>query len=765
MTPNTLPRSRIRARNQNRYVFSLTNSKRQTQHRPKLSQKLNDDDLNFLTNPKNGHASEVRAKRSRRNTKLTVAIVSGMMLVFMMDGILYKETEPIDLFSSELKGDTPIEPLRKKFEMKQYTQLQPQLRGGGGHNSFEYNRAFGKIEGAAYQENSPPIKFSRKEAVMHIPPPSNFYDSIVNDVAALVTGSKKLDDMKLVISFDGDPNSLKRKASSGLRSSPGALLPNQELRLERNRKFNPSKHMLSRLKTAPHKIAGLQCALYGGPNSDLETRDIVYWQDIKTDNDYISPFFYEDNDMADDENIRFKMGRDSHTKYITFEPNPGGFNNNRIAFENFLTLSAAMGRTLVIPPKLRIQLLDKGTEKQQYFSMDDFFHLDSLNNENVGVNVITMEEFLRREGVRGHFTRYASDETMFPPHNQTNWDYGQGAPINELWSYLRTVGYKADEWNNDCVGAFPSDAGGNNDLLNMMNVILYERDGRAFPDPLDFQGRPVPPQAPPMERLREILAGRRRLCLYTDEMQKSPLVHFPSDDQNKLFMQFYSFAFFEDFKQAAWTLRFVRDHLRYKDVIMCAAVRIIKEIEKNSLSRSNILGSYTSIHLRRVGGSFRENYRDSSLFGGVMNSLQAIEANSTIFVSTDESLDDDIFKMLRQKYNVLFLQDFQPLLEGINPNFYGMIEQLIAARAESFYGTYYSTFSGYICRLRGYYAAHDKKDGYNEGKLLNTFYINDSRRREYGIAKAVQRPFFAREYPLAWRNIDIGTAEKPKWFG
>jgi len=395
--------------------------------------------------------------------------------------------------------------------------------------------------------------------------------------------------------------------------------------------------------------------------------------------------------------------------------------------------------------------------------MDDFFHLDSMSKEIAGVNIITMDEFLLREAASGHFTRYASDEKMFPPRNETNWNAGEESPpIDELWEYLRAVGYKAEEWNNDCVGAFPSDTGGNQGLVDVLNGILAETDGRSFPTPLDFQGRPVPPNAPPIERLREIMAGRNRLCLYTDEMQSATLVHFPSGKAARLFMQYYSFAYFEDFRQAAWTHRLIRDHLRYKDVIMCAAARIIEAIKQRSRSVTNPYGKYHSLHLR--GNDFQDQYKETAMSAeALVRSLSSIETNSTLFVSTDERRDHEIFKLLHQKYKLIFLEDVQNLAEGLNANFHGMIEQIVAARADVFFGTYYSTYSGYICRLRGYYSMRDRQTGSEEGTLKKTFYITDQHKNEYGIHKAVQKPFFAREFPVAWRNINKGTAMWKGW--
>jgi len=396
--------------------------------------------------------------------------------------------------------------------------------------------------------------------------------------------------------------------------------------------------------------------------------------------------------------------------------------------------------------------------------MEDFFHLHTLTKEMKGVNIITMEEFLKREAASGHFTRYASDEKMLPPHNETVWDYGRGHPQEELWDYLRTVGYRAEAWNNECVGAFPSDAGGNSILVEMMEGISSRSDGREFPTPLDYQGRSVPFSAPPNERLREILAGRGRLCLYSDEMQDAALVHFPSGKEARLFMQFYAFSFFEDPRQASWSYRLIRDHLRYKDVIMCAAARIIEAIKQQSHSSSNPTGTYHSLHLRRTEGLFESQYKEAVISADeLMQSLLGIEANSTIYVASDEQKDHQIFISLREKYNIVMLEDFQNLVEGLNPNFWGMIEQMVAAKADTFFGTYYSTYSGFISRLRGYYSVLHEEEGHEEGILRKTFYITPQHKNEYAIAKAVQKPFFAREFPIAWRNINKGVTDGDKW--
>jgi len=88
-----------------------------------------------------------------------------------------------------------------------------------------------------------------------------------------------------------------------------------------------------------HKLAGLDCSAYGGPAKE-QAAEMVYWSDIPSDNAHLSPF-YDSN------------------KYMTFEPDPGGWNNIRMSMESVLAMAVAMGRTLVLPPRQGMYLLDK----------------------------------------------------------------------------------------------------------------------------------------------------------------------------------------------------------------------------------------------------------------------------------------------------------------------------------------------------------------------------------------------------------------------
>lgn len=66
-----------------------------------------------------------------------------------------------------------------------------------------------------------------------------------------------------------------------------------------------------------HKIAGLSCEAFGGPYEKDILSDVVYWSDIPSDASYQSPFYDPDGEE----------------KFMTFEPDGGGWNNIRMAME------------------------------------------------------------------------------------------------------------------------------------------------------------------------------------------------------------------------------------------------------------------------------------------------------------------------------------------------------------------------------------------------------------------------------------------------
>lgn len=138
------------------------------------------------------------------------------------------------------------------------------------------------------------------------------------------------------------------------------------------------------------------------------------------------------------------------------------------------------------------------------------------------------------------------------------------------------------------------------------------------------------------------------------------------------------------------------------------------------------------------------------------NVQDVIPPNTTVFIATDER-QKAFFKPLQEYYKVKFLDDYQyTLLVNINKNFYGMIDQLVAARGRNFYGCWHSTFTGYIMRMRGYHAAREQSPGYLDGILPSSYYyVPTSERNAMHSYVPLQGAFFNREFPTSWRQLDF----------
>jgi len=364
-----------------------------------------------------------------------------------------------------------------------------------------------------------------------------------------------------------------------------------------------------------------------------------------------------------------------------------------MAMETIVGLAIGMGRTLVLPPAQGMYLLKKDKQKQTTdFSFAHFFPMHEMAAENAGMELITTEEFLVLTW--GKLIDKNTHLPSFPPDNRTNWDGHDVKPYKE---WLRNVTYIEHWWKpGDCLAAFP--ASGNHKDMEYLRTLQDEVEGVSSNK---YKGHPVDVDAPPIDRLHENMAGRKELCIYNDEMQQQLVVHFMCYHKMRVryLVHFYCFLFFEDWRQDLWMKRFMRDHMRYIDEIQCAAAAIVGAVRDRARLRGYPGGNFDTFHIRRGDFQFKDTRIEAAEI--LANSKDVLTVNKTLYIATAERDKKFFDPIIKGGYAVVFLDDFKPLLKGVNTNYYGMIDQLVASRGDVFLGCWHSTFTGFIMRMRG----------------------------------------------------------------
>ena len=324
----------------------------------------------------------------------------------------------------------------------------------------------------------------------------------------------------------------------------------------------------------PH-LHSLKCEKYGGPSNDLAS-EMVYWYKIPSDETFLNPF------------QRKNMEEGIEEKFLIFEPDAAGWNNIRMSLETIITLAISMGRTIVLPPEKRIYLLweNKGGQQKHQFTFRDFFHLEEVEDEHPHLKFISMEEYLIKFGMTGQLkSKTAPFHVKYPPQNRTNWDGSDPQVMNQLWAYIQETSYMDESWKPmDSISYFPqydTDLGPERRAQIQDNVTKVAEDISHNRGEYQLLSKPFPVGSTSNYlRLRERLANRNQVCFYDNEMQKAKFVHFKHDWKtgDRFLLPYYTFHYFEDWQQDIWTKRFVRDHLRYNDELMCAAARVVDAI-------------------------------------------------------------------------------------------------------------------------------------------------------------------------------------------
>jgi hypothetical protein len=454
-------------------------------------------------------------------------------------------------------------------------------------------------------------------------------------------------------------------------------------------------------------------AKHGTIQCDENFDELAYWNDPQgdLDVDFVSPFTPSDT---------------TEKRYITFEPDRGGWNNIRMALEIVIVFAHATGRTLVLPPNTPFyRLTDQSGNGAKHHGFADFIDLEhpALRNK---VEMISMTEFLEREGggkiftlpqgKEGQLIRNSADHCFYIAKSNYSCSY--------IYGFLRKEGFVPElQASKDCL-IF--------DKVHQAAKVEYNDEELFDLLPEDEQ-----------EKITNFCKKRKPTFYGGNELDTVPLIHFQGGEKHhRLLNHFYAFLFFADDKIDHYYKRFVRDFMHYGDNIFCTAGKVIRALQDEAAKAG--ITSFSALHVRR--GDFQYQKVKISAEDWYENTKDLFpDPREIIYVATDER-DRKFFEPLAQQHNLRFLDDFKEIaqLDQLDPNLFGMIDTVIASRGRLFVGTWFSTFTGFINRMRGYHGMSGTTSYYSTpDRKFNTHKWVDP-----------EKDLIAREWPTAWVGID-----------
>ncbi len=245
--------------------------------------------------------------------------------------------------------------------------------------------------------------------------------------------------------------------------------------------------------------------------------------------------------------------------------------------------------------------------------------------------------------------------------------------------------------------------------------------------------------------------NQKRGQMYYGKWMDSNVLHFRTSDVDnfRILNHFYLSIYFTNPSIDNYYKRFVRDFVHYNDNVFCAAGKIVQLLQDEGKERGfgvdeEGAGGYSALHVRRGDLQYKEVVISADEW--YENTAKLWRPKELLYIATDEK-DKSFFDPIAQHYDIRFLGDYfdKVGLDKLDSNLLGMVEIAVASRARIFVGTWHSTFSGYICRLRGYYGV---------SKTSNYYSFKPRRLSMHKWPANEKSNYEAREWQSAWLGID-----------
>ena len=239
--------------------------------------------------------------------------------------------------------------------------------------------------------------------------------------------------------------------------------------------------------------------------------------------------------------------------------------------------------------------------------------------------------------------------------------------------------------------------------------------------------------------------------MYYGQSTDANVLHFHTSGDNHLRMlnHFYTTIYFTNPAIDNYYKRFVRDFVRYNDIVFCTAGKIVQLLQDEGKERGFDVdeegaGGFSALHVRRGDLQYKEVVISAEEWYN--NTAKLWRPKELLYIATDEK-DKSFFDPIARHYDLRFLGDYfdKVGLDRLDNNLLGMVEIAVASRGRIFVGTWHSTFSGYICRMRGYYGV---------SKMSNYYSYRQRRLSMHKWPATEKANYEAREWQSAWLGID-----------
>jgi hypothetical protein len=247
--------------------------------------------------------------------------------------------------------------------------------------------------------------------------------------------------------------------------------------------------------------------------------------------------------------------------------------------------------------------------------------------------------------------------------------------------------------------------------------------------------------------------GKRKAVFWNQTMATPDILYFPAHKKDyRLLTHFYNMIYFSDPAESHHFKRFVRDYLHYHDSIYCAAGKIVQALQLEGKSRGFEVddeggGGFSALHVRRGDLQYKRVKIPASEW--YENTKEIWQDKEILYVATDER-NKTFFDDLAVHYDLRYLDDYWDMagLGDLDPNYMGMIDTIVASRGRAFCGTFFSTFTGYINRLRGYHGM----------TMMDSWYSFLPKKTHMHEWTKVDHTAFSFEWPDGWVGIDADTS-------